>query len=461
MLTTFRRYALLCAAGCLLPALARGQDTNYWTEQYGNRARLLGGAVIGSADDLSAVYYNPGALALVDNAQLLLAGNVVQFERLKVDDSLGPGEDLSSSSFGGAPSLFAGELRLGFLGRSRLAYSFLTRQHLDLFAEQRDQVQGGDLFQIPGLSFYEASVSFDQSLSDYWAGLTWSLPLGDTFGIGVSPFVGVRNQQTRLHGLAQGLGANGRAGLAVNDREISYSDWRLLAKFGFAARYHRFTFGISLTTPSAHLFGSGQTSVDRTAVGQGIDVNGQPLTVLASDFQDGLSSDFASPLSVGAGGSYSFGRTTVHASVEWFQAVGERTLLDSVPFTPQTGGAPIPTAATYRLDGVLNAAVGVEHQFRPGLRGFAGLGTDFSGASSGTQGNSTVSFWDIYHVSTGATMTVGRTEVTLGAIGAFGGATTKRGFSLVPSQDAFGVPAGKDVDYFRLTFILGFNFDFK
>ena len=103
----------------------------------------------------------------------------------------------------------------------------------------------------------------------------------------------------------------------------------------------------------------------------------------------------------------------------------------------------------------------MEHQFHLGLRGFAGFATDISGASPGTQGNSTVSFWDIFHVSTGATMTFGRTDVTLGAIGAFGGATTKRGFSLVPSQDDLNIPAGKDVDYFRLTFILGFNFDFK
>src|SRR6185369_3104289 len=131
------------------------------------------------------------------------------------------------------------------------------------------------------------------------------------------------------------------------------------------------------------------------------------------------------------------------------------------PFIPQTGGAPIPTAATYRLGSVWNAAVGVEHQFNPGLRGFAGLGTDFSGASPGTQGNSTVSFWDIYHVSSGATLKVGRTDVTLGAIGAFGGATTTRSFTLVPSEDDVGIPAGRDVDYFRLTFILGFNFDFK
>ncbi len=443
----------------LVPVLASAQDTNYWTEQYGNRARLLAGAVIGSADDLSAVYYNPGAFALVKKPELLLAGNVVQYESLDVQNSLGTGNDLKSSHFGGAPSLFAGELRLGFLGRSRLAYSFLTRQEFNLTAEQRGQVEGSSLF--PGVPFYEANVSFDQRLTDYWGGLTWAHPVGERFGVGATTFFAVRTQRTRFSSLAQGLGANGKAAVAVNGREFKYTDWRLLAKLGFDARFRRGTLGISLTTPSAHLFGSGDTAYNKTGVGQGIDAAGQPLTFVATNFQQDLPSSFTSPFSVGVGGSYVLGSTTLNASVEWFQAVGEKTLLDSVPFTPQTGGSPIPTAVTYRLDSVFNVALGVEHKFRYGWRAFASFRTDYTGATPGEQGDSTVSFWNIYHVSTGATLTVGRAAVTLGVVGASGSATTARGLPLVPGQDEIGLPPGLDVSYFRLTFILGFNFSFN
>ena len=61
--------------------LAPAQDAHYWTDQFGNRARLLGGAVVGSVRDLSATYYNPGSLALVPTAELLLAGNVLSYTR--------------------------------------------------------------------------------------------------------------------------------------------------------------------------------------------------------------------------------------------------------------------------------------------------------------------------------------------------------------------------------------------
>ena len=47
-----------------LTANVGAQDSHHWTQQYGTRSTLLGGAVIGSASDLSATYYNPGAIPL-------------------------------------------------------------------------------------------------------------------------------------------------------------------------------------------------------------------------------------------------------------------------------------------------------------------------------------------------------------------------------------------------------------
>ncbi|MEE9578502.1 MAG: hypothetical protein V3W24_02925, partial [Gemmatimonadota bacterium] len=63
-------------AGLILGATAEAaaQDAHYWTTQYGNRSRLLAGAVIGSVDDVSSVFYNPGALALLEKPELLLGG---------------------------------------------------------------------------------------------------------------------------------------------------------------------------------------------------------------------------------------------------------------------------------------------------------------------------------------------------------------------------------------------------
>ena len=54
------------------------QDAHYWTVQYGPRASLLGGAVIGAVGDVSAAFYNPGGLALVDSLGFAFSINVLE-----------------------------------------------------------------------------------------------------------------------------------------------------------------------------------------------------------------------------------------------------------------------------------------------------------------------------------------------------------------------------------------------
>ena len=59
------------------------QDAHYWNIQYGTSSTLLGGAVIGSVSDLSATYYNPGAVALFEDANFIFrAGKLNRQNRL-------------------------------------------------------------------------------------------------------------------------------------------------------------------------------------------------------------------------------------------------------------------------------------------------------------------------------------------------------------------------------------------
>ena len=47
------------------------QDNHYWTNQYGTKSNLLGGAVVGKVLDLSSTYYNPGWLAFIEKTEVL------------------------------------------------------------------------------------------------------------------------------------------------------------------------------------------------------------------------------------------------------------------------------------------------------------------------------------------------------------------------------------------------------
>ncbi len=190
------RALALAALTQLLPgSSASAQDTQYWTNQYGNRARMLGGSVIGSVSDISAVFYNPGRLAINPTTGLILAGNVFQATGVTRETGLG---DLSSTKIDALPALFAGEFTLGFMGKSRLAYSLLTRQNFDIAVSARGSLEA---FDVPGLDT-GAEIRFDQNLGESWGGLSWAWPLGDRFGIGVTWFGALRSQRSREQTLA-------------------------------------------------------------------------------------------------------------------------------------------------------------------------------------------------------------------------------------------------------------------
>ena len=158
---------------------AFAQDAHYWTDQFGNRARLLGGAVVGSTRDLSATYYNPGGLALVPTTEILLAGNVFTYTRYEA--TAPNGETLPSSSLILSPSLFAGEIPGQVVGDHRIAYSFLNRQH-DNFRLQGRGSASGDSFGFPDLELIADNRQIEQSLSESWFGVTWSTKRRSAWG---------------------------------------------------------------------------------------------------------------------------------------------------------------------------------------------------------------------------------------------------------------------------------------
>jgi hypothetical protein len=104
-----RAIAIAPLAVLLLAGSASAQDSNYWSQQYGTRSELLGGTVVGSPQDLSTTYYNPGGLAFLEDQSFLLSALAIQFEQYALGTGRA-GDDLGSSRFGPAPILVAGTL---------------------------------------------------------------------------------------------------------------------------------------------------------------------------------------------------------------------------------------------------------------------------------------------------------------------------------------------------------------
>lgn len=430
---------------------AAAQDANYWSIQYGPVAQLVGGQVIASSRDLSATYYNPGALSLGQEGKFLLSTESFQYEYISAEPQEGlEALDLSSSRFGTAPSLVAGKLPRWLGQRTSLAWSFLTRQELKARVGRRDIAP----FDERGGLFVTESF-LDQSVSEHWAGLTASVPVSDNLGVGATLYGVYRGQRSRVELSADAVNDAG-SGLSVSGvQDFSYYHTRLLAKLGVAYEVRRVKLGLSVTTPGAGLFGSGDTGFKLSLFGVDADGNGvpDPPVVEAGVFEN-LPADYRSSWAIGGGASWTQGATQIHVSAEWFAPVDRFTVLQ----VTDDGGGESQTLGQ-ELAGVFNAGIGYEHNFDTGVALYGAFRTDLSASVGDPRANASVSGWDVYHLSAGVAFSVSSTRFTLGATGSFGSNTRPIAGPVPPEEvPGAGLDTPLDTRYRRVVFLLGFLF---
>jgi hypothetical protein len=442
----------------IIPLFA--QDANYWTHQYGTRSTLLGGAVVGSVLDLSGTYYNPGGLALIDKPATIEAAKVFQHPDFILR---GPGKidfNFSTSTLESAPSLLAGSISLKGLDNHWVGYSFLARQYVStgiigsfLFSR--------DVLPDPGIEALSSNLRLNIKLTESWFGLSWAYRFKKTIGIGISPFLLVRNHNSSIQTLAQALTLDGRMSLVLNDREYSYVNYRILWKMGAAFDFDRITLGLTLTTPSLKIYGKGSTGVNRTVAGLDINDDSTRDDYLANNHQDKLNANYKTPLSLGIGLTYKFKKIRIYGSAEWFAGMAKYLVMKGKEFLIQSTGEMKPIDVSHKLDDVLNYGIGIEYIFTPKLKAYASFTTDFSAADPESDTNFSVASWDIYHTMAGADFTLGRISFTLG-IGYATGRHRAEPFTEeeISAAREFLMTAlsGLEFEYSSIKFVIGFAF---
>jgi hypothetical protein len=454
---SLRRVLILAIAAWVgAPYAARAQDVQYWNATYGTKALLLGGVVIGSSQDISAVYYNPAGLALLERTEVILSGTGYQYSRIAIDNGIGGGGSVSSSSISAVPVMFAGEIPVGFLDPGRLAYSVLTRQRFETRVQARGLGPDSTL-DVPDMRFFSGDVKGEENLSDTWVGLTWARTANPHLSVGLTQFVSVRSQRALFSTVAQAIDSSGDAALAIRSRDFDYTTWGLLWKLGLAAKFPTWSMGMTVTTPSVHLFGSGSAGRDLTIVDQGISPNA--ITQVATDFQDGVAANYRTPLSVGVGGAYSFGPTRLHASAEWFASEAAYHVLETQQFTAQSSGQTMTNEVVQEFKAVVNYGVGMDHRFGPKLSAYGSFRTDRTPLPDSSAANATMSHFDLWHVTGGTSFSWLNADLVLGGEVAFGSRTPRMTISTIPIGDP-GVPPGAKVSYTAATVFLAIKVAF-
>ncbi|MGB6122407.1 MAG: hypothetical protein WBG80_10890, partial [Bacteroidota bacterium] len=300
--------ALTTALGAL------GQDSHYWSSQYGTQAQLLGGLVVGSSNDLSATFYNPGALALTRDTALVLSTLSQQFTNITFRFLSEPPIEAESDESGPSPGIFALQLPPDLIGGQGLAFSYLVRQDVEV------ELHGRTIASTPPLSVANDALLF-QDVSETWVGLSWASRIADSIALGATWYVAPMSQRHRSQTIQQSATDDSGGSAVVQFLDFYYNNFRTLFKVGLYFDYRPLSFGVTLTTPSINLFNtSGWVMVNRSAV---IADSAGGFAQLASNYQKDLTSRYQSPIFIAVGAAYEFNSTSLYLSLEWFNGVDE------------------------------------------------------------------------------------------------------------------------------------------
>jgi len=441
------RKIVVCAALVLAAATAASaQDAHYWTNHYGTRGELLTGLIVGSIEDLSSTFYNPGAIALIRDRRVLLAAPTFEISELSARNAAGQGVDLKDTRAGTGPSMFA----VSFAGEGRrhaFAVSFLTR--MDFVADAKGRgVKESASGAVAG------ELTFLQRVSENWGGVTWSYSRDNRVGVGVTQYIAFRSQTTRTQIFAQAVPDSGLPASAIGVDEISYWNARTLWKAGVAVDLRPWLFGVTVTTPSIDLLGNGSTYLH----GSYIAGDSTGSAGLASDYQKDLRAHWKSPFSIAGGLSYRWEKTRLHLAFEYFDAVGPFTVIDAEDFEAQTADTTYSARASQELGDVFNWGVGIERRFSPTLKLYAGAAVDNSAYLSSDRSQLSITSWDIVHVNFGVELISSFADLTLGLAYGRGSAPGERLAQYLGASNLLEPSGTPELEYDRLKFLIGVTF---
>jgi hypothetical protein len=439
------------------------QDSNYWDNQYGTKGELLGGIVVGTPNDLSATYYNPGWIALQVDPSLLMTTLSVEGYSIKLEDVLGDGTNPVSTTFTTSPGYLAGRFTLSKDRNWQWAYSYLQKVKFDFDAVgirigTINQPPPGGPLQFSGEAFRKSKTN------EYWYGLTFSRKIRPNMGLGFTPYVVQRSMNSRTQASTQGLDLAADYGQVYRVDEFNFWHVRLVAKIGLAIDRGNLTYGLTVTTPGLGLFGSGKVLTTETH--SGLDLNDDGAVdpaYLSSNYQEKLSATWKSPLSIASGLSLRSGATKVHLTVEWFNAVKVSQAMNPDPYHSQSDPNEIRTYhLAYGAKSLINYGLAVEHVFNPKFALYGAFRSDYSSVPSDEVDNLQISNWDLWHMSGGASFAFLNMEFTAGLQYSFGSGTSERfiNFGLDNGGHVIGNSASYDISYRRLKAIIGFNLPF-
>jgi hypothetical protein len=459
-----------------IPSTLLAQDGHYWTQQYGTKSMLLSGSVIGGVDDLGAVYYNPGRLAIIKNPAFLLSASVYEYNALSADNALGDKQSVSKAEVKGVPTLAAGTFKIKFLPNHHFAYAIMNRQLSDLSFSYRNEVNSDvfDTVALPGDEWFNGEIGFKAKANEQWIGITWSHALSKKLSVGVTTnyVSNIQNKGSNIYLRALSTAKVDTPYVATYQysRNYDYTESGLIWKIGLAGHFGVWDLGLTIKTPLVRFSGSGNYNYEEYySPMPGLR---RQTEVYTTSSQEGLEAKTKTPWAIGFGATRPIGKNKLHFSAEWYSGIPKYTLMKAEDHTSQSA----PTTSnsfilTDEAKSVINAGIGAEIFISEHVSGFASFSTDYSSVNNDITRfverlpESSNNSWkaDFYNLGGGVVLDFKGIDLTLGVTHTGARQTIPRLISFPEDGGGgtiFDPTQTADLKWDRWRFVFSFSFPF-
>jgi hypothetical protein len=449
--------------------MLQAQDNQYWTQQHGARATLMGGASVASMDDQAVLFYNPAAVRRVKAAGITTSANFFYWQWLKAKELSGTGLKVTSDNVDVAPRLLVGSFDPWGPGGTRISIGFVSNL-FGRFEVQQVVTLRRDLDPLsPGEELATGLLNTYSSIKEDLMGLGFSRAVGENSSIGLTLF-GSTFSQVYLRTVDLGLYGDPAfhdtlptlQGFISTERGNVFN-LGLQAKLGYYHTGPLHNWGVTVTMPRLSTgFWKGNLYRATTRIGPEV----QEKTLI---FGEQLDTQYRTPWMVDAGYEIRPGSTVWAVRLSYATAVAA---YDRVKFTAADDlnqGLLLPVGGGIRRVRagnvpVLNAGVGAQFRVSEVASLLAGFRTDHnfldrSALEAPADITGTFSYWDLYHISFGADLHSQRVKLTVGVVHSFG-TDTSAPEDLKPWGDF--VPQDRDIllrtSYNQLGMTFGFSY---
>lgn len=400
MKNTIRRLALSVSVVLAIGASssAASAQSNYRTAPVGGRSQLLGGTGMTYGRDAAAAFLNPATAVLVDDQRLSFSVNFYtvsfvyaprwyvpgpidrsKFGTLRIDDST-----MTDLEFNALPSSLCIFLRMGdvkFLVRAQkdprtrearlgLCFATISDQTFNFAAE------GFSSASSPSVTRQAQTLS--QSYTRFAAGPTYAMHVSNALAVGASLHASLASHRSLLAAAATTYGSSASAINSIFYSGSRGDSFQLDATVGATLRFGHQTVGMSLRSPSVHVFGVG--GANRQSYFDGA---GSNATLISA--QGSFVSRSPPRLGLGTGLEGRWGQAALDTNV-YFPINSYSAELQGRQVSTTAGvvdDQPVRLDVSERARGVVNFAAGVELFMSPKVSLLTGLSTDFSAVPQG------------------------------------------------------------------------------